>query len=159
MYSSFLFSLFSLLSLSHIKYFFSLFSLLTTPINGGLVVVIPKNSNDGGVLWWLGFHEKQTVGFDGSGGVGWFFIPSFSIDFWWWWAWVVGVFRFDCWDVCGNCGLTLLGWFSIDLCLICLGLMLGLVRLIWDWWRDGAMRWRKTLGLVDLGFEKKRKVN
>ena len=127
-------------------------------------IVNPKDSNVGGGLWWLEFHEKQTIGFDVGGGARLIFY--FFIFDWFlvvvrcrWWGRVVGVFRFDCWVVCGGCGLALLGWFLVDLCLIYLGLILDLVWLIWDWWRDGAMRWRKTLGLVDLGFEEKRKVN
>ena len=44
----------------------------------------PKDSNVGGGLWWLEFHEKQTIGFDVGGGARLIFISSFSIDFWWW---------------------------------------------------------------------------
>ena len=43
------------------------------------MVVIPKDSDGGGVSWWLGFHEKQIVGFDGGGGARLIFY-SFTFD-------------------------------------------------------------------------------
>ena len=73
-------------------------------------IVNPKDSNVGGGLWWLEFHEKQTIGFDVGGGARLIFISSFSIDFWWWW------------DVGGGVEL----W-------VCLGLIVGLYVVVVDW--------------------------